>query len=82
MGVGASKGEGVLTLRNGAQYGFTFDGANIGVFGGGKVVAAGRVYDLTKVEDFSGGYASVGAGFAIFVGPSVSNLKNQRNDVR
>lgn len=82
VGVGVSKGGGMLTLKNGAQYEFTFEGANIGVFGVGKVHAAGRIYNLAKVEDFSGGYAAIGAGIAIIAGPGVSNLKNQRNDVR
>ncbi len=82
VGVGISKGGGVLTLKNGAQYEFTLEGANVGTFGGGKVLAAGRVYNLSKADDFSGGYAAAGAGFAILVGSSISNLKNQRNDVR
>ena len=82
VGVGVSKGEGVITLKDGAQYSFSIEGANIGAFGGGKVIAAGRVYNLEKLEDFSGGYAASEAGFAVIVGPGVSTLKNQRNDVR
>ena len=81
VGVGVSKGEGVITLKDGAQYSFSIEGANIGAFGGGKVVAAGRVYNLEKLEDFSGGYAAAIAGFAVIVGPGVSTLKNQCNDV-
>ncbi len=81
VGVGVSKGEGVITLKDGAQYSFSIEGANIGAFGGGKVVAAGRVYNLEKLEEFSGGYAAVGAGFSVIAGPGVSTLKNQRNAV-
>jgi outer membrane protein OmpA-like peptidoglycan-associated protein len=82
VGVGGSKGEGVITLKDGSQHSFSIESANIGAFGAAKVVAAGRVYNLEKLEDFSGGYAAAGAGFAVIAGPGVSTLKNQRNDVR
>ena len=52
-GIGWSWGKGVLTYK-GKTYPFKVEGLSVGELGITKAEATGNVYDLKKLEDFSG----------------------------
>ncbi|HTO54560.1 MAG TPA: hypothetical protein VMR50_14335 [Myxococcota bacterium] len=61
-GVGYSWGGGTLTYK-GKSYPVTVDGITVGSVGASEIQAVGKVYHLSKLEDFSGNYtALVGGG--------------------
>jgi hypothetical protein len=60
----ASKGGGVLNFQ-GHDYKFTTTGGGIGGFGLSKFEAAGAVYGLKSVADFSGPYIQLRTGMAV-----------------
>src|SRR5271170_1226758 len=60
----ASKGGGVLNFQ-GRDYKFTTTGGGIGGFGLSKFEAAGAVYGLKSVADFSGPYIQLRTGMAV-----------------
>lgn len=57
VGIGYTWGDGVLHFR-GHSYPFGVKGVNVAAVGYSTVSGRGRVYNLTKVQDFSGTYAS------------------------
>lgn len=57
-------GHGVLTY-NGVSYKFKIVEAGVGGIGGAKIIASGSVYNLKNIDDFSGAYGELSAGFAI-----------------
>jgi len=80
VGIGVNWGSGVLTTR-GKRYQFDLQGLEIGGVGVSKVQAKGQVYHLSKVADFSGTYAAVGADAAVGYGAGVLTMRNQHGVV-
>ena len=76
VGVGFSWGSGVLHYK-GKNYPFKIDGVSVGDIGATKAEATGRVYHLTKLEDFNGNYTAAAAGAAVGGGGSVATMQNQ-----
>jgi hypothetical protein len=79
-GVGLSWGGGTLTYM-GKQYPFSVSGLNVGSVGIKTATSTGKVYNLNKLEDFSGNYASIGAGATVGGGASAVAMKNQKGVV-
>jgi hypothetical protein len=59
-GVGYGWGTGVLTFQ-GKAYPFLIKEISVGDMGISRADATGNVYNLTKIEDFSGNYAAASA---------------------
>jgi hypothetical protein len=59
-GVGYGWGTGVLTFQ-GKEYPFRIEEISVGDMGISRAEATGNVYNLTKIEDFSGHYAAASA---------------------
>jgi len=76
IGIGVSWGDGKLQFK-GKTYPFTIKGLSVIDLGVSKVSARGKVFNLTKVEDFSGNFVAGQAGAAVGGGASVVALKNQ-----
>ena len=76
VGIGVSWGDGKLTYE-GKQYPFSVNGLSVIDVGISKVSAAGKVYNLKKVEDFSGNYTAAAAGAAGGAGKGAVAMKNQ-----
>ncbi|MGI4946267.1 MAG: DUF1134 domain-containing protein [Janthinobacterium lividum] len=57
VGVGFTWGDGILTF-NGHRYPFEVKGITVADVGFSRLSGRGRVYNLKKVEDFSGTYAA------------------------
>ena len=74
-GVGAQWGDGMLTY-NGKKYPFSLQGMEVVGVGYSEVKAEGTVYNLTKLSDFEGVYASAEAGAAAGSGPATVTMKN------
>lgn len=74
-GVGLQWGDGMLTY-NGKQYLFSLQGLEIVGIGYSEVKAAGTVYNLTKLSDFEGVYASAEASATAGSGPATMTMKN------
>jgi len=60
----ANLGGGKLSFK-GKTYPFTIGGLGIGGFGFSKIEATGTVYNLERLEQFSGGYAQGRYGLAV-----------------
>jgi len=60
---GGNLGGGKLTY-DGKTYGFTIGGLGVGGLGASTIEATGTVYNLDKLEDFSGAYGQARLGFA------------------
>ena len=80
VGIGYSWGEGTLTYQ-GKEYPFSVDGLGVGEVGGASVTARGDVYNLKKLEDFSGIYQAATAQGTVVVGAGATALQNQTNVV-
>jgi len=75
---GGSSGKGVLTFK-GKTYPFTMKGGSAGAsIGFTKVHAAGDIYFLNKIEDFTGKYSSAGAGAAAVKGVGTASYQNDK----
>jgi hypothetical protein len=79
-GIGFSWGKGTLTYK-GKDYPVSVKGLALGKVGISGVTAAGKVYNLKKLQDFDGNYTSAGAGMTLAGGGSAVAMKNQ-NSVR
>jgi len=79
-GVGFSWGKGTLTYK-GKDYPVSVKGLALGKVGISGVTAAGKVYNLKKLEDFDGNYTAAGAGITLAGGGTAIAMKNQ-NGVR
>lgn len=79
-GIGVTWGNGELVLNDGSKHSFSVDGLSIVDVGIASVSAAGKIYNLKKLEDFNGTYVAGQAGAALGGGASVTRMKNQ-NDV-
>ena len=80
VGIGWSWGKGVLTLK-GKDYPFKVGGLSVGDVGITKAEAEGKVYNLKKLEDFNGTYASAAAGATLGVGAGATAMKNKEGVV-
>jgi hypothetical protein len=67
VGLGVTWGAGVLEYR-GEKYPFTMRGFGVGDVGVAKVIANGMVFNLRKVEDFSGMFAAAVASGTVGAG--------------
>jgi hypothetical protein len=79
-GIGFSWGSGTLTYK-GQQYPISVDGLSVGSVGASSVSLSGKVYNLSKLEDFDGNYAGVGAGATVGGGGSAMTMRNQHGVV-
>ena len=61
VGLGVTWGHGVLEYRGG-KYPFTVTGFNVGDVGVARAIDRGLVFNLKRVEDFSGMFAAAVAG--------------------
>jgi hypothetical protein len=75
-GIGYTWGHGELEYHNGSQR-FSIKGVSIVDVGATDFSASGYVYNLTKLQDFSGNYVAAGAGIAIAGGGTALYLKNE-----
>jgi len=79
-GAGYSWGQGTLTYK-GKKYPVSVDGLSIGSVGAASVKATGKVYHLSKLEDFDGNYTAGAAGATIGGGAGAATMKNQNGVV-
>jgi hypothetical protein len=80
LGVGVSWGDGKLDYQ-GKTHTFSVKGLSVLDLGVSKVSARGKVFNLKKLEDFTGTYAAAQAGAAVGGGMSVVALRNQNGVV-
>ena len=80
VGVGVSWGDGKL-LYQGKEYPFSVNGLSVADLGISKVSAAGDVYNLKKLSDFSGNYVAAQAGAAVGGGGGGTSMRNQNGVV-
>lgn len=80
VGIGWSWGEGVLAFK-GKNHSFKVEGLSVGDVGITKAEAEGKVYNLKKLEDFNGTYASAAAEATVGVGAGASAMKNEKGVV-
>ena len=76
IGIGVSWGHGTLKFQ-GKEYKFKVNGLSVVDLGISSVSAAGEVYNLKSISDFSGNYSGGGAGVALAGGAGVQELTNQ-----
>jgi outer membrane immunogenic protein len=79
-GVGYSWGAGVLTFQ-GEAYPFRVEELSVGDMGISRAEATGHVYNLTKIEDFSGHYVAASTSAAIAGGSGLASMRNQHGVV-
>jgi len=79
-GIGFSWGSGTLSYQ-GRQYPVKVRGLSIGEVGITWATAKGIVFDLQKIEDFSGNYVAGGAGGTLGGGGEGIIMKNQNGVV-
>jgi len=75
-GIGVSWGSGTLSYK-GKDYPVDVKGLSVGDVGVTKIEASGKVYNLKKIEDFSGNYTAAGAGLTAAGGAGAAVMKNQ-----
>jgi hypothetical protein len=80
VGIGYTWGHGDLNYRN-TSYEFSIKGVSVVDVGATNFTAAGQVYNLKKLSDFSGNYAAAGAGLTIAGGGTATYLKNEHGVV-
>jgi hypothetical protein len=76
VGVGFTWESGSL-MFHGKKYPVSVSGLDVADVGATKVSATGKIYNLKKLEDFDGTYASLGAGAALGGGVGTTSMKNQ-----
>ena len=79
-GIGYSWGSGTLSYQ-GQDYAFSVDGLAVGAVGVSSFTAVGTVYNLKKLEDFSGNYTAATAQATIGGGAGATAMQNQNNVV-
>src|SRR5215467_12417999 len=72
----AETGKGIL-FYNGGRHHFTISGGGIGGSGAQKVSAAGKVFNLHRLSDFSGTYHGISRGLTLIEGKMHAKLTNQ-----
>ena len=80
VGVGYSWGSGTLHYK-GKNYPLKVKGLSIGQVGASKIEATGKVFNLAKLDDFSGNYTAAGVEATVAGGAGASALKNQNGVV-
>ena len=75
-GVGVNWGSGHL-LYKGKSFPVKVTGLSVADVGATKLTAFGNVYNLSKIDDFNGNYAGVGASGAVGGGGGIAMLRNQ-----
>jgi hypothetical protein len=80
LGIGWSWGKGVLSFK-GKEYPFKVSGLSVGNVGVVDVKAEGKVYNLKKLADFSGTYASAAAEATLGPGAGATAMKNGKGVV-
>ena len=75
-GLGVTWGGGTLTYK-GKDYPISVTGISAGDVGVTKLEASGKVYNLTKLDDFDGNYTAAAAGATLAGGGSAVAMKNQ-----
>ncbi len=76
VGIGWSWGKGTLTFK-GKNYPFKVEGLSVGDVGVTKASANGKVYNLKKLEDFTGTYSAAAAAATVGGGAGVAAMKNE-----
>jgi hypothetical protein len=76
-GVGFSWGDGTLTYK-GAKHKVGVEGLSVGEVGITRATAQGKVFNLTKLEDFPGNYTAAGVGATLGGGANATVMKNQK----
>ena len=67
------------SLQFGEQlYPFKIGGVSVGNIGASHVRGFGRVYNLTRIDDFAGSYTRVGASATMVNGSGMLRLRNKR----
>lgn len=79
-GIGFAWGSGTLTYQ-GKQYPVKVDGLSVGEVGINRATARGDVFELKKLEDFSGNYTAGGVGGTVGGGADATVMKNQKGVV-
>ena len=79
-GIGYSWGSGTLTYK-GHSYPLKVKGLSVGQVGVAKIEAAGKVFNLAKLEDFSGNYTAAGVEATVAGGAGAAALRNQNGVV-
>ena len=79
-GIGFSWGSGEVTYK-GKKHDVSVDGLSVGDVGATRVSLSGKVYNLKKLDDINGNYASVGAGATVGGGGSAVAMRNQNGVV-
>jgi hypothetical protein len=79
-GIGFSWGDGVMTYQ-GQEYPFSVSGLSVGKVGITNATASGKVFHLSKIEDFNGNYTAAGAGVTVAGGGTAVTMKNQNGVV-
>ena len=80
VGIGWTWGKGTLSYQ-GKTYPFKVEGLSVGEVGMTRATAAGNVFNLKKLADFSGTYAAGGAEGTVGGGAGISAMKNQNGVV-
>ncbi len=75
-GIGFSWGNGTLSYK-GKTYPVKSEGLSVGAVGVTRATAKADVFNLAKIEDFSGNYAAVGIGATVGGGAGATVLRNQ-----
>jgi len=75
-GIGYNWGGGTLTYQ-GKKHKVKVEGLSVGEVGITRANARGEVFDLKKLEDFSGNYTAASAGATVGGGASATIMKNQ-----
>jgi hypothetical protein len=79
-GIGYTWGHGELNYRT-SPHEFSIKGVSVVDVGATNFTAAGHVYNLNKLSDFSGNYVAAGAGITIAGGGTATYLKNEHGVV-
>jgi hypothetical protein len=79
-GIGFTWGKGQLTYK-GKTYPIKVDGLSVGEVGVTRANAKGNVFNLTKLEDFPGNYASAAAAATVGGGAGATVMRNQNGVV-
>ena len=80
VGIGFSWGKGTLSYQ-GKTYPFKVEGLSVGEVGMTRASAAGNVFNLKKLADFSGNYTAGAAEGTVGGGAGITAMKNQNGVV-
>jgi hypothetical protein len=79
-GIGYTWGHGELAFQESTRS-FSVKGVSVVDVGASDCSASGHVYNLKKLEDFSGNYVAAGAGMTVAGGGTALYLKNEHGVV-